>query len=138
MDIEVARAVLDAQPFSRLLGARVTEVSDEHVVLELDVDDRLRQQFGLIHGGVLAYLADNSLTYAAALALGPEVLTNGFTIDYLAAARDGAVLRSTARLVGGGRRKATSRCEIEIVDDDGAATLCAVAMGSAISTTKKS
>lgn len=136
VDIELARQVLQAQPFSRLLGARIADVTDEHVVLEVDVDDRLRQQYGLIHGGVLAYLADNSLTYAAALGLGAEVLTNGFTIDYTSAARDGAVLRATAQLVHSGRRKATSRCEIEMIDADGNARLCAVAQGTALSTAR--
>lgn len=134
MDLAEAQSVLEAQPFSRLIDARITAVTDDHVVLEVPVDDKLRQQYGLIHGGVLAYLADNSLTYAAALALGTSVLTNGFTIDYVAAARDGVLLRATASLMHGGRRKASSRCEIEIVATDGTAKLCAVAIGSALRT----
>ncbi|EGD55436.1 PaaI family thioesterase [Gordonia neofelifaecis] len=134
MDLPLAQAVLDAQPFSKLLDARIADIGTEHVVLEVPVDDRFRQQYGLIHGGVLAYLADNSLTYAAALKLGESVLTSGFSIDYLAAARDGVAVRATATLVHGGRRKASARCEIEIVDADGNAELCAVAMGTALST----
>lgn len=62
------------------------------------------------------------------------MLTNGFTIDYVAAARDGVLLRATASLMHGGRRKASSRCEIEIVATDGTAKLCAVAIGSALRT----
>ena len=50
------------------------------------------------------------------------------------AARDGVTLRATATLTHGGRRKATSRCEIELIDADGNAKLCAVAMGSALTT----
>lgn len=134
MDLALAQAVLDAQPFSRLLNAQITEVGERHVVLEVPIDDRLRQQFGLVHGGVLSYLADNSLTFAAGIALGESVLTSGFTIDYLSAARDGAVVRSTATLTKGGRRKASARCEIEVVATDGTAELCAVAMGTALST----
>lgn len=60
MDLAEAQSVLEAQPFSRLIDARITAVTDDHVVLEVPVDDKLRQQYGLIHGGVLAYLADNS------------------------------------------------------------------------------
>lgn len=134
MDIELARTVLDAQPFSRLLGAQIAEVGERYVVLEVPVEDRLRQQMGFVHGGVLSYLADNSLTFAAGIALGPQLVTSSFTIDYLSAARDGVAVRSTATLLRGGRRKASARCEIEIVDADGSAKLCAVAMGSAIST----
>lgn len=134
MDITTAQAVLEAQPFSRLLDARIAAVEDDHVVLEVPVDDRLRQQYGLVHGGVLAYLADNAITYAAALSLGADVLTSGFTIDYVSAARDGVTLRATATLQHGGRRKATANCRIEIIDADGAGRLCAVALGTALST----
>lgn len=134
MELELARAVLDAQPFSELLGARLVSFGDGEAVLEIPVTDRLRQQYGLIHGGVLSYLADNSLTYAAALGLGPSVLTSGFTIEYVSGARDGSVLRSTATLVHASRRKATATCRIEMIDDAGDATLCAVAQGTTLST----
>ncbi|MGO3326977.1 PaaI family thioesterase [Gordonia sp. (in: high G+C Gram-positive bacteria)] len=134
MDITFARQVLAAQPFSELLGARLVSLGDDRAVLEIPVDDRLRQQYGLVHGGVLAYLADNSLTYAAALGLGPNVLTSGLTIDYVSGARDGSILRSTAELVHSSRRKAATRCLIEIVDDAGGAKLCAVAQGTTLAT----
>ncbi|GAA4664619.1 PaaI family thioesterase [Gordonia humi] len=134
MDFETARQVLAAQPFSELLGARLAAFGDGEAVLEVPVDDRFRQQYGLIHGGVLAYLADNSLTYAAALGLGPSVLTSGFTIDYVSGVREGATLRATAELVHSSRRKATAHCRIEVVDDAGAAKLCAVAQGTVLAT----
>ena len=134
MDVELARQVLTAQPFSELLSARLVSFDGDTAVLEVPIDDRLRQQYGLIHGGVLAYLADNSLTFAAALGLGPSVLTSGFSIDYVAAARDGVTLRATAELVHASHRKATAHCRIEAVDADGAATLCAVAQGSVLAT----
>ena len=134
MEFELARQVLEAQPFSALLDARLASFGDGIAVLEVPVNDRLRQQFGLIHGGVLAYLADNSLTYAAALGLGPNVLTSGFSIDYVSAGRDGAVVRSTAELVHSSRRKATTRCRIEMVDNEGTVKLCAVAQGTVLAT----
>ncbi|NMO04751.1 PaaI family thioesterase [Gordonia sp. TBRC 11910] len=132
--LDLAREVLAAQPFSAMLGTRISHLDDETVVLELDVDDRLRQQYGLIHGGVLAYLADNALTYAGALSLGANVVTSGFTIDYVSPARDGAVLRATAHLAHGGRRKALATCDIDIVDAAGTAKRCAVAMGTTLTT----
>ena len=112
IDADTARQVLDAQPFSRLLGARLTEVSETIVTLELEPREDLLQQYGFVHGGVLAYLADNALTYAGALGLGPSVLTSGMTLDYVAPARAEGVLRAVGTLVSAGRTKATVRCDI--------------------------
>jgi hypothetical protein len=65
--------------------------------LEIDVRDELLQQNGYLHGGVLAYAADNALTFAGGSALGPAVLTRGFTIDYLMPARGRSDLAGSRR-----------------------------------------
>ena len=127
MDLAFARAGLDAQPFSKLVGARLAEFGDGAAVLELDIRDELRQQTGFVHGGVLSYAADNALTFAAGSVLGPAVLTSGFTIDYLRPAT-GGVLRAEASVVRAGRRGATCRCDLYTVDDE--RRLCAIAQGS--------
>ncbi|GAB2748827.1 PaaI family thioesterase [Amycolatopsis magusensis] len=127
MDLAVARAGLDSQPFSKLLGARLAEFGDGVAVLELDIRDELRQQNGFVHGGVLSYAADNALTFAAGSVLGPEVLTSGFTIDYLRPAT-GRLLRAEASVVRAGRSGATCRCDLYTVDDQ--RRLCAIAQGS--------
>ncbi|GGX07662.1 hypothetical protein GCM10010353_23820 [Streptomyces chryseus] len=76
-DLATAQKVLDSQPFSRLVGVRITAFGDGAAVLEVAVRDELRQQNGFLHGGVLAYAADNALTFAGGAALGPAVLTAG-------------------------------------------------------------
>lgn len=126
-----AERILAAQPFSVLLGARMVAFGDGEAILELDARDALRQQNGHLHGGVLAYAADNTLTFAAGTALGPAVLTGGFTIDYLRPARTGT-LRAHARVTNASRRQAVCRCDIHAIDADGIATLCAVAQGTTI------
>ncbi|MFF8598343.1 PaaI family thioesterase [Streptomyces sp. NPDC015232] len=115
LDLDLARKVLDAQPFSRLLGARVTAFGDGAATLELDLREEHRQQNGYVHGGVLSYAADNALTFAAGAALGPAVLTAGFSIQYVRPAV-GAVLRARASVVHAGRRQAVVRCEVFCVD----------------------
>ena len=57
--LALAAAVLDAQPFNAVVGARITAFGGGNAELVLDIEDRHRQQFGVAHGGVLAYLADN-------------------------------------------------------------------------------
>ncbi|GAB3453386.1 PaaI family thioesterase [Actinophytocola sediminis] len=131
IDLEFARRGLAAQPFSVLLGASLTEFGDGKATIELDIRDDLRQQNGYVHGGVLSYLADNTLTFAAGTVLGPAVLTGGYSIDYLRPAT-GDMLRAVAVVVQASRSRATCRCEVYGVDADGTETLCAAAQGTVI------
>ena len=129
MDLDLAQKVLAEQPFSRLLGARVTAFGDGEATLELDIREELLQQYGFVHGGVLAYAADNTLTLAAATVAGPGLITSGFTVDYLRPAT-GTVLRAHGRVVRAGRTRVVTRCDVVTVDDTGAESLCAVAQGN--------
>ncbi|MEU6975141.1 PaaI family thioesterase [Streptomyces sp. NPDC046371] len=132
-DLHMAQKVLDAQPFSRLLGARITAFGEGGAILELDIREELHQQNGFVHGGVLSYAADNALTFAAGAALGPAVLTAGFSIQYVRPAR-GTLLRARASVVHAGRRQAVVRCDLLTVAADDSETLCAVAQGTVLST----
>jgi uncharacterized protein (TIGR00369 family) len=127
--LEDARRILAAQPFSVLLGARVTAFGEGKATLELDIRDDLRQQHGFVHGGVLSFAADLALTFAAGTVAGPRVLTAGFTIDYLRPSV-GAVLRADAEVVRAGRTRVVCRCDLITLDGEGAKTLCAVAQGT--------
>ena len=131
LSLEDAQEVLTAQPFSRLLGARLVEFADGVAELRLDVRDDLRQQFGFVHGGVLAYLVDNAVTFAAGTALGPAVLTGGFTINHLAPGQ-GRELRARAYVVHATRRQAVCRCDVVSIDEEGAETPCATGQGTVI------
>ncbi|WP_443071509.1 PaaI family thioesterase [Streptomyces sp. NBC_01465] len=128
----MARKTLDGQPFSRLVQARIAEFGDGKAVLEIDIREELLQQNGFVHGGVLAYAADNALTFAAGTALGSAVLTSGFSIQYVRPAT-GVSLAARAQVVHAGRRQATVRCELFTVKEDGAEALCAVAQGTVLS-----
>lgn len=131
LDLDSARKVLAAQPFSVLVGARVAVFEPGRAVIALDIRDDLRQQNGFVHGGVLAYAADNAITFAAGTKLGPEVLTGGVTISYMRPA-SGATLEAEAVVTYAGRRQAVCRCDVIAVSEDGARTLCAVAQGSVL------
>ncbi|WP_369212958.1 PaaI family thioesterase [Streptomyces flavofungini] len=136
IDLAMARKVLDAQPFSRLVRARITRFGEGAATLEIGVREELQQQNGFLHGGVLAYAADNSITFAAGTTLGPAVLTSGFSIQYVRPAT-GVKLLARAVVVHTGRRQATVRCELFSVGEAGgeeAETLCAIAQGTVLST----
>jgi uncharacterized protein (TIGR00369 family) len=130
IDIHLAKKVLAAQPFAMLVGTEITDFGDDFVTLAIPIRPELGQQFGLVHGGVLAYAADNALTFAAGTALGANVLTSGFTITYLRPAA-GIRLRAEAKVTGATRRQAVVRCEIYAESADAEPVLCAVAQGTA-------
>jgi uncharacterized protein (TIGR00369 family) len=129
LTLDDARRVLAAQPFSRLIGARVVEFRPGAATLGLDFADHLRQQHGFAHGGVLAYLADNAITFAGGSVLGPAVMTAEISVKYLAPARGD--LQAHAQVVGTAGRTAECRCEIVSGE-----VVCAVAEGSVRRTDK--
>ena len=131
LDIETARMVLAAQPFSVLLGARVEVFEKGRAILALPIRENLKQQNGFLHGGVLAYAADNAITFAAGTTLGPDVLTSGVTISYVRPA-SGLTLQAEAEVTYTGRRHAVCRCDLYAVAEDGARVLSAVAQGSVL------
>lgn len=135
LTLETARAALAGQAFSGLIGARLAAFGDGSATLEVEVRDELRQQQGVVHGGVLAYLADNALTFAGGAVLGPAVLTAGMTIDYVRPGRAGT-LRARATVVHATRRQALCRCEVLEVAGDGTEVVCAVAQGTIRSVAK--
>lgn len=127
---DAAAAVLAAQPFSVLVGARLSAYAPPRAVLEIPIRPELLQQFGFVHGGVLSYAADNAITFAAGTVLGPSIVTTGFTVDYLRPAK-GVLLRAEAAVVESTKRQALCRCEIVAVAEDGTEKVCAAAQGSA-------
>lgn len=122
------RDVLARQPFSALLEARLDELAPGRAELSLSLRPQLQQQDGFVHGGVLAYLADNALTYAGGSVLG-AVLTAEFKINYLRPARDADRLVAVATVVGSGRTQAVCRCDVFLLRG-GERVLCAAAQGT--------
>jgi uncharacterized protein (TIGR00369 family) len=115
--LDRARGALHAQPFSVLLGVELMQVNGSALALCLPIRDELRQQHGFVHGGVLSYLADNALTFAGALALGPRVVTGEFKINYLRPAVNGTLV-ARAHVVHAARHQATCRCDIYVVEGE--------------------
>ncbi|ADG73346.1 thioesterase superfamily protein [Cellulomonas flavigena DSM 20109] len=116
------------------LGARLTHVSPGRVHLELTARPELSQQHGHVHGGAIATLADTAGGYAA-LTLLPddrEVLTTGFTIDFLAPA--GRRLEAVASVLKHGRTLTVCRIDVLAHGDD-STRLIAAAQQTLISTT---
>ncbi|MFE8070062.1 PaaI family thioesterase [Marinobacteraceae bacterium S3BR75-40.1] len=126
--LAMGRRILDAQPFSRWLGAELSAFEPGQATLTLDVTEQLFQQHGYVHGGVLSYLADNALTFAGGSHFG-DAVTVEFKVNYVKPAR-GERLRAEARTAASGSRIATCQCDIWVESEGQAPFVCAVAQGT--------
>jgi uncharacterized protein (TIGR00369 family) len=130
---EYARRAFASQPFSQLVGAQLLSVGPKQAELSIPIVDHLKQQHGYVHGGVISYLADNSITFAGGLALGGGALTSEFKINYVRPAV-GTCLIARAVVRSAGKRHAVCQCDIFAVDN-GEETLCAIAQGTVVKVT---
>ena len=126
--LEYGRSVLAAQGFSRLLGAELIRWDANGVELRLGARPDLMQQYGFFHGGTIAYLADNALTFAAAAALGERIVTAEMKINYLRPAI-GEFVTARAWLVHAGRTQAVTRCDVSVKKGN-ELRICAAAQGT--------
>lgn len=127
---EFAEQVFRSQPFSRFLGAELTDASADSSEISLTVLEHHTQQHGFVHGGVVSYLADNALTFAGGLALGGDALTSEFKINYVRPAK-GERLVARAQAAHSGKRQAVCRCEIVCIAG-GEEKLVALAQGTIV------
>jgi uncharacterized protein (TIGR00369 family) len=98
------RASFAKQIFMATLGATLTRVEPGAVDIALASHERLTQQHGFLHAGVLATIADSACGYAALSLMAPgfAVLSVEFKINMLAPAA-GAAFVATGRVIRAGR-----------------------------------
>jgi uncharacterized protein (TIGR00369 family) len=103
-------------PYAKLLGLELGEMKPGEASLHLEVRDELRQNQGVVHGGVVASLIDTASAFAVVTQLDADerVTTTDLTIHYLRPATAGR-LSATARTVRAGRRLFV--LSVEVMDD---------------------
>ena len=113
--MERVRESFNRQGFMRSLGAALESVAPGTVTITCGLDERWTQQHGLLHGGVLASLADVACGYAA-LSVMPadrEVLTVEFKINFVKPAKTDRVV-AVGQVVQSGRTLTV--CEGSVFD----------------------
>jgi uncharacterized protein (TIGR00369 family) len=85
---EMAQRMIDAgqqPPIFKLLGAKLVRIDDGRAHVELEVDERLANPMGTLHGGVLCDLADAAMgmAYASTLEEGESFTTLELKINFL-------------------------------------------------------
>ncbi|MGH7133180.1 MAG: PaaI family thioesterase [Phycisphaerales bacterium] len=102
------------QPLMATLGARLIEVADGLVRIELPITPAITQQHGFAHAGAVAAIADSACGYAALTKIPPgsEVLSIEFKVNLLAPAA-GDRLVATAKVIRAGRTISVCQAEVE-------------------------
>ncbi|MDO6965656.1 PaaI family thioesterase [Rhizobium alvei] len=68
-----------------LIGAELTRIQKGTVEIELSYDQKLTQQHGFLHAGIIAAVLDSACTYAAYTMIEPEasILTIEFKVNLM-------------------------------------------------------
>ena len=100
-------------PIAKLLGMRLVEFAEGAATFELDVDGRLYNPMGTLHGGILCDLADAAMGFAWASTLGEgETFTTiELKINFFKPVFTGR-LRASAKLVKRGRTIGMAQCDV--------------------------
>jgi uncharacterized protein (TIGR00369 family) len=107
------REAFESVPFAHLLGISLGEVKRGAATLHLEVRDELRQNNGVVHGGVVASLVDSAAAFAILTILEADQrsTTVDLTIHYLRPLTKGRVT-AQARLLRAGRRIITVAVDV--------------------------
>jgi uncharacterized protein (TIGR00369 family) len=105
-------SVRDA-PYPRLIGMRLADIGLDACRIELDLDERHMQPFGIVHGGVLATLVDTATFWAGYLRLaqGTGLVNVDLKLNYLKAVSAGA-LRVEGTCLRAGRQVSVAEARV--------------------------
>jgi len=110
---ELVRRRMKESRSTELLGFDVESVHAGRAIFRLDVRPNHKQIHGVVHGGILAALADTTAAIAAYTAVprGTEIATVELSINYLEPVPGGRI-KADARVLRAGRNFVVTECEI--------------------------
>ncbi len=112
---EASRESFYKQGFMKTLGARLVSIEKGLVKIECDFNEKLTQQHGYFHAGVLTSLADVACGYAAHTMMpeGSNVLSVEFKTNFIRAAKADKII-AVGKVVKSG--KTLTFCEAKVTD----------------------
>jgi uncharacterized protein (TIGR00369 family) len=111
--LDYARSRVRLSKFSALMGFEVAKLWNGGAVLTVTTEDRHRQIHNVMHGGVIAALADTAAAIAAYTVVprGTEVVTIELKINYLLPV-SGGTLTAEGRVLRAGRNFIVVECDV--------------------------
>lgn len=100
-------------PFSRWLGGKLLEVSDNHVTMEFTVREDMTNPVQILHGGVHAAIIDEMTgMMVASLGLPNLYVSISLTVDFVSKAKIGEKIIAKAMLDKQGMTIMNTSCEL--------------------------
>ena len=114
--IENSRHSFMKQGFMKTLGARIISIEKGIVKIECDFSEKLSQQNGYFHAGVITSIVDVACGYAAhsMMPKGSDVLSVEFKTNFIRAAKANKII-AIGKVVKSG--KTLTFCEGKVTDD---------------------
>jgi uncharacterized protein (TIGR00369 family) len=111
--LQYAQSRVRLSKFSALMGFEVVELSNGGAILTVTTGDRHRQIHNVMHGGVIAALADTAAAIAAYTVVprGTEVVTIELKINYLLPV-SGGKLTAEGKVLRAGRNFIVVECDV--------------------------
>ena len=111
--VEYAQSRVKLSKFSALMGFEVIKLYEGGAVLEVVTEELHRQVHNVMHGGVIAALADTAAAIAAytTVPLGTEVVTIELKINYLLPVGSGKVT-AEGKVLRAGRNFIVVECDV--------------------------
>lgn len=105
-------------PYVKFLGIQLEEIDNGSAVLVLEIDEHLKRNNGIAHGGAIASLIDTATAFAtlSVLQASERSTTVDLTINFLRPLTGGHA-RAKANIIRAGRRILT--VSAEVFDDAG-------------------
>jgi uncharacterized protein (TIGR00369 family) len=128
---ELVRERMKESRASAYFGFDVQSVRKGRVIFLLEAKSRHKQIHGVVHGGILAALADTAAAIAAYTVVpqGTEMVTVQLSINYLKAAPGGKIT-ADAKVLRAGRNFVVTECEI-LNEDRSLAAKALITFGAA-------
>jgi uncharacterized protein (TIGR00369 family) len=112
-------ALIDAAPFVRHMGMRITDLAWGRSMFEMAAAEFRLQPFGVVHGGNIATLIDTATFWACFLSLDSDedgLTTVDLKLNYLVPARVEA-FRCTGTLIKAGRTLSYAEAKVFTADN---------------------
>ncbi len=111
--------VINHSPYFELLSMKVVEIGAEYCDLEIDLENRHLQPYGIVHGGVFASIIESVTSWAVFYGIDDE--NGGFTtvdlkLNYLSPATPGKVTARGSQIKVG---KTLAYAEGRVTDKSG-------------------
>lgn len=113
--LEIMKQVVAASPFNGLTKSDVTACKDGFAEITMPFDSQFQQHHGFLHGGLVGFLADTAMSWAAASVAG-DVLTAEYRVHLLAPGT-GERFVGRGHVIKAGRRQIVTRADVLAIVD---------------------